>query len=76
LIDWKNTTESKLFTDTWNFFKTYYNLTQDSKDDSKWSYLIAEGNSIIKKYDSSQFATDLVESILNEIERKSKGVIE
>jgi hypothetical protein len=76
LIDWKQTTEFKLFSDVWNLYKQYHNLTQDSKDDSKWSYLIAEGNSIIHKYNDSKFATDLVEAVLNEIERRSKGVIE
>jgi hypothetical protein len=74
LIDWKNTQESRLFTDVWNLYKQYHSLTQDSKDDSKWSYLVAEGNAIIKKYDNSQFAVELTEAVLNQIERASKGV--
>jgi hypothetical protein len=74
MIDWKSTTESKLFTDTWNFYKMYHSLSQDSRDDEKWVQMIERGNMIIKQYNNSKFATALIEAVIDEIERKSKGV--
>jgi hypothetical protein len=75
MIDWKQTTEFKLFGDVWNFYKMYHSISQDSRDDSKWGVMIEEANGIIHKYNDSKFATDLVESVLNQIERRSKGVM-
>ena len=69
-MDFRETIEFKIFSDVWNFFKSYYQV-QD--DDTYWDRLIEESDQIAVKYDN-KFANDLLISVIREMERKLKNL--
>lgn len=68
-MNFKETIEFQIFSDVWNFFKSYY---QVESNDSFWDRLIEESNQIAKKYDN-KFANDLLIAVIKEMERKLKA---
>ncbi|MDE7433195.1 MAG: hypothetical protein K2N34_14950 [Lachnospiraceae bacterium] len=60
----------ELYKEVWQLHKKYSGIQQSN--DMAWGNLIEEADTIVKRYESSRFARDLVTSVLNELERKSK----
>lgn len=71
MIDIKGSVDQKIYNDVWLYFKNYYGVKQD--DEALWDKLIKEGDELCKKYNNSQFARELVLTIINELQRASKG---
>ena len=71
MIDIKGSVDQKIYNDVWLYFKNYYGVKQD--DEESWDKLIKEGDELCKKYDNGPFVRELVLTIINELQRASKG---
>lgn len=67
-------------TELWKFFKEYWLILQDyfepEKDSRYWDNLVGHASKMTEKYantDFGRFASDLVQALLNYLERKSTG---
>ena len=70
-MDFRSTVEFSIYADIWNFHKQYY---QVSDSDEYWEMAVKDANALYKKYDDSKFAKSLVMAVMDELERKAKGV--
>lgn len=66
--------EQKIFTDTWNLYKKYANISTE-KD---WEEFIQEADSIINSHKGyhKKFLKDMIMSVTNQLERNYKEKLE
>lgn len=73
MIDLRNSAYFQISSETWSFFKSSLPV---QSNDRYWASILAEGEKIVKKYESTQqaeFAKDQVFSVINELERIRKA---
>ena len=68
-MDFKSTIEFSIFSDIWNFFKRYYEVSDDA---DYWEAVAKDADVLYKKYDNSKFAKSLVMAVVDELERRAK----
>lgn len=62
-----------LYKDIWSWHKKYSSV---ENSDEYWKQVLAEGEQIQKKYNNCQFVTDLMMTVIGELERKGKEQME
>ncbi len=60
-----------MFTDAWKLYKKYADVQQS---DEYWESLIAEADTIAKKYQNDKLCRDLIIAAMSELEGKSKEI--
>lgn len=62
-----------MYKDVWNFHKKY---SEVKTSEAYWNAVIEESDQIAKRYDNTKFIRDLLMSVIMELERIYKEVLE